>query len=856
MTCSIDLLARVGGKAANLQTLRDNGFPVPDFVVIGTEEYAEFVAAHGLADVIAAALAEGSPAEASERIRGAFRAEIGATQRDRLVDRLGSIVRRPVAVRSSATAEDLPDLSFAGQQDTFLDVVGIEAVLVAVVECWSSLWTERAIGYRDRGRVAHDDVAIAVVVQEMVAAQASGVLFTADPLTGHRGHTVIDAVRGLGEALVSGEATPDNVVVDSASGVVLAHTVIGEEAVVSPAEIASLVAIGQRVAAAYGTPQDIEWVLCDGRISLVQSRPVTSLYPLPNAPRDALWVSYSAFEGHLAPLTPLGQDVSHMVHAGAWRMFGRSVDYRANPYVAFAGGRLWVRIDRMLHHPSGRRILPKVLASAEPVIASIVAPLLDEDDFALPAERGAGGGRARLRSLGRLARFARPHLAQLPRTLRAPEDTRAALDAAAESMLDDLTRDLAAAARAATPADRLAARLGVLESFGENAIPHIMPPFARVMVPVGLVTALLQRAARRTGLPDADALALGVLRSLPGNVTTEMDLALWAVARVIRDDASARAVFTGGSAAELAEAALAGRLPAAAQAALDGFLAAYGLRGNDEMDLGGPTWAEDPEAVLATLVTYAGLPDSAAPDAAYARGAIAAQAAIDRLAEAGGRLHGREIRFLAGRLRALSGGRDTPTFALVQAFGLIRNALRESGADLVAAGVVDTPTDLFLLYADELATAFAAGDLRAQVAARRADLERERRRGRVPLVLVGDGRTFYDGVGEAVGELGGTGVSPGVVEGRVRVVEDPRGSELQAGEILVCRATNPAWTPLFLTAGGVVTQIGGLMSHGSVVAREYGIPAVVGVNHATERLVTGQRIRLDGTTGAVTLLDD
>ncbi|MFN8098749.1 MAG: PEP/pyruvate-binding domain-containing protein [Dermatophilaceae bacterium] len=867
MTCSIDLLSRVGGKAANLQTLRDRGFPVPEFIVIETWEYAEFLRDHALTDVIDAALAGSTAADASERIRAAFRVNLSGTQRDRLATRLGPLLGRPLAVRSSATAEDLPDLSFAGQQDTFLDVVGLEAALVAIVECWSSLWTERAIGYRDRAGVRHDDVAIAVVVQEMVDAEVSGVLFTADPMTGHRGHTVIDAVRGLGEALVAGEATPDNVVVDSATGDVLSQRVIGPQPVLTADAIADLVAIGRRVAAAYGTPQDIEWVRRDGLLSLVQSRPVTSLYPLPepdpsvvDAGVRTLWLSYSAFEGHLAPLTPFGQDVSHLLHAGAWRLFGRSVDYRANPFVAFAGGRLWVRIDQFLRRDAGRRIVPKVLASADPVMSSIVTPLLQEEAFAVVPQPGSSAARARVRAVGRLARFARPHVARIPGTLRAPDAARADLDLAADSMLAELIRALGEAALKPTPAGRLTARLGVLEAFGDSAIPTIVPPFARVMLPVALLTRRLQHVARRTGLPDADALALGVLRSLPGNVTTEMDLALWSVARAIRDDAPARARFAEGSPADLASDCLAGRLPRPAQEAVDAFLAAYGMRGEHEMDLGAPNWAADPEGVMATLSSYVSLPDSAAPDAAYARGAIEAQAAIDTLATARGRLRGREVRFLASRLRTLSGGRDTPTFALVRALGMLRNALCDSGADLVASGAIDSPDDVFFLYADDLASVFDAAfdtaPLRAVIAERRAEHERESRRTRVPLVLVGDGRTFFEGTTDATGELAGTGVSPGVVEGPVRVVDDPRTSGLRPGEILVCRATNPAWTPLFLSAGGVVTQIGGLMSHGSVVAREYGIPAVVGVNHATERLVTGQRIRLDGTSGSITVLEE
>ncbi|MFZ1284880.1 MAG: PEP-utilizing enzyme, partial [Propionicimonas sp.] len=216
-------------------------------------------------------------------------------------------------------------------------------------------------------------------------------------------------------------------------------------------------------------------------------------------------------------------------------------------------------------------------------------------------------------------------------------------------------------------------------------------------------------------------------------------------------------------------------------------------------------------------------------------------------------------RFLASRIRGLMGARETPKFTVIKAMGMVRNGLLESGADLVAAGVLERADDVCFLRLAELDRVWTqdAAHWRPIITARRRLDDRETRRAQVPRVILSDGRTFYEGLADAAdGALAGSPVSPGVAEGRVRVVSDPASESLAPGEILVCRATDPAWTPLFLAAAGLVTEVGGMMTHGSVVAREYGIPAVVGVHDATRRLSTGQRVRLDGTHGTIEVLDD
>lgn len=852
MTEVDDVLASLGGKALNLRRLADAGFPVPAFVTVPAAEYATFVTEADLGAPIYDALREDTPASASRTIRAAFaRARLGRRQRQRILDLVAPLADARVAVRSSATAEDLPDLSFAGQLDSFLDVRGPDAILDAVVACWSSVWTERAIAYRQRNEVPHTGIAVAVVVQRLVDAEASGVLFTANPLTGRRGETVIDATFGLGEALVQGQVIPDSFVVDTATGIVLQRTLAGEVASLTSAQVATLTGLGRRIAAHFGTPQDIEWVRVGDTIQVVQSRPITSLYPLPGDDRTALWFSFGSVQGMLAPITPLGQDVLRHLFTGGARAFGHVVDPATNRTFASAGERLWIRVDGVLRTEAGRRLALLGLPLVDPAIARIVESVADEPTFAVTRRApSVSTGLAVASFLGRVG-------PRIPATVRRPASARAHLDERADKLLGGLQRSLASATRRSDPRLRLEGVVLAVEAFGRAALATLLPAFGPIMGPGGLAIRRLRELAARTGLPDADALALHALRALPGNVTTAMDFDLWDVARTIRSDPHAWGVVADSDPAELARRFLAGHLPRVAQEAVADFLARYGMRGVAEIDLGAPRWRDDPAPVFAILGSYVATDaDVPSPREAHREGQQAAGRAVRRLLEHSSPRDARDIRAHVHRIRATMGARETPKFALIRGLGLIREALDAEAGGLVAAGVLQAPDDVYFLTLAELRHAYDAPGLRAAVAERRAVRAREARRRAVPRVILGDGRTFFDGVAAHPDDLSGSGVSPGVAEGVVRVVLDPRTEQVAPGEILVCPGTDPAWTPLFHHAAGLVTEVGGLMTHGSVVAREYGIPGVVGVRDATTRLVTGQRIRIDGTSGAIERLAD
>ena len=875
-----------GGKGANLARLARAGFCVPPGFIVTTQVYRDYVSANRMEkwiiDAAQAAPSEDSTAldAASAAIRARFAAAtISPPLVEAIRDAYATLGRPPVAVRSSATTEDLPDLSFAGQQDTILNVIGDAALLRAVVQCWSSLWTARAIGYRARNGIPSEEAALAVVVQQMVASDVSGVLFTANPLTGKRSETVIEATFGLGEALVSGRVEPDRYVVDVPAGRVLERRIgakavsirpcveggtleaqedAGGRATLTESGVLELAGLGRRVATLFDAPQDVEWAQAAGRFHLLQARPITTLFPLPEGlPGDEVHVlvSAGAFQGMLDPITPLGTDVFRVALPKAFESAGGPFAHGRAPGWVVAGQRWFIDVTGLLRIRWTRATVRSGLRVIEPTTGEALDEVFAQ--FA-PAPVKLRTWLLALSPRFFLALLSRA-LGNLTYNLFWPDRGRARIQRRLAAVIEAFGQRSAAA-------QGLAARVALLEqalaSVPRTVMPLLMPGMGAGL---GSLRLLYWLAA---DLPDGGRRVLEMTRGLPHNVTTEMDLALWEVARAIRTDPRAVALFGTLDADALARDSIAGRLPPAAQAAIEDFLRRYGMRGTAEIDLGRPRWRDDPTPLMQVLRSYLRIEEGEeAPDVVFRRGADAAQRALasliaDLRRTRFGRLKAFVMKVAARRMRGLAGLRESPKFTVISMFGAVRAGLLASGHDLATSGVLDSPEDIFFLHIDEL-KALAADETRdwhTLVRERRKTYARELRRRRIPRVLLSDGRAFYGGtsVGEAAtgARLTGTPVSPGISEGRVRVVFDPSGTQLAPGEILVCRGTDPAWTPLFLAAAGLVTEVGGLMTHGSVVAREYGIPAVVGVHEATSLLPTGTRVRLDGTKGRITILGE
>ena len=449
LTAQDAVLETVGGKGANLGKLVREGFPVPDGFALSIAAYQAFVTDNRLDRAIGAALARldaTSPAAleaASTQIREAFAAgEMAPALRAALAEEYRRMGESPVAVRSSATAEDLPDMSFAGQQDTFLNVQGLDALCGAVVACWSSLWTARAIGYRERNQVDQTSVALAVVVQKMVDAKAAGVLFTANPLNGRRTETAIDATLGLGEALVSGQVEPDHYVVDAQTHTIVRKALGAKETVIvsrdgggtvtqrqenasqqaiPDAIIFELAELGAKVARLYGFPQDIEWAWDGARVSLLQARPITSLYPvpagMPESPPQVLF-ALAAVQGVFEPFTPLGQDSLKLILSGVRRVYGLNPDFGRHTTFVSAAERLYINVTPVLRNRIGRKVVPRFIRVIDPGVALAFAEIVEDPRLA------PSGPLIRPESLRRILGFALPMAARVVRNMRDPRAAR------------------------------------------------------------------------------------------------------------------------------------------------------------------------------------------------------------------------------------------------------------------------------------------------------------------------------------------------------------------------------------------------------------------------------------------------
>ncbi|WP_433317591.1 PEP/pyruvate-binding domain-containing protein [Micromonospora sp. CA-269861] len=783
----------VGGKAAGLGELIRHGEQVPDGFCVTTE-------AHRLGVIPAA--------------------EVVAAY-----ERLGA---GPVAVRSSATAEDLPDASFAGQQDTVLDVTGAVELIAAIEKCWDSLHSDRATAYRDARQIDHRAVRMAVVVQRMVTPTVAGVLFTANPLTGRRDEMAVDAAPGLGTTVVDGGAAVDHYVLDDVTR--------DDAGCLTSAQLTRLRATGERLQAHFGCQQDVEWAIdADDVLWLLQSRPITSLFPAPppsGKPLPRVYLEFGHVQGMLQPVTPMGMSTLRTQIAAMLAALGVRVE------IVDIGGRLYGDLTDLSRDRSSRKRLVKLLAvDFGPRAQAVMQHVLADPRFAPTsggAGRGGASGAASLRTAGRA-------VVGIVRALARPDAARTRMFEAIEQMR----------VRSAAPADlRTAAdRLRFVQARNaDDSADAIMWPIVAGMLAAALPTALLKGVAG----PDEIHTVLG---GMPHNVTIEMDLALW---RLAQGAGEHRQLLRDTPPAELAARYLRGALPEIGMAA---FLDVYGHRGVAEVDLGVPRWAEDPTPVFAAVANYLRVTDPRqGPDQRFQRAASAAETALRELVTRARRrrpVRGRVAGFLLRRARSLAGLREAGKFAGLYPLRETRRQLLLIGADLHGSGLLDQPADIMFLTLDEVHTAVHQGvDLRGTVTSRRTVHRRELRRRTVPVALLSDGtdvETVLSAAPTGDGTLSGVGASAGRVTGPARVVHDASTAHIEPGDVLVAATTDPGWTPLFLTAAALVTETGAIMAHGPTVAREYGIPAVICVPDATRTISTGQLVTVDGAAGTVTL---
>lgn len=801
-----DMGALVGGKAAGLGEMIAAGERVPPGFCVTTTALSS-------GDVPAREIAE------------AYR-------------RLGG---GPVAVRSSATAEDLPEASFAGQQDTYLDVDGTDAVVDAVRRCRDSLENARAVAYREANEVDGSDTRIAVVVQSMVDAATAGVMFTADPITGSRSRTVVDAVPGLGTGVVDGTAEPDHYVLDED------RIVEGRGGCLSEDRVRALASAGRRLQRLFRSPQDVEWAHDrDGGLWLLQSRPVTTLFPLP--PQDVpdpprLYMEVGNMQGMLRPFTPMGLSLLEDMWTHGWRAFGAPGETAGStPFMVGIGRRLYVDITSPLRDPWSRSGLARSMEVYGPRVRAAVEHLYDDPRFAPRPGASFPVGTVLAMAVALLP----PIVLGMGRALIDPPAARAR---AYEAV--DRWRSLRGPGAEADAAARV-------EWVLDDAFDALLgPDLVEVIGPVGAgLLTIMAPAALLRGVASREETDT-VLGGAPHNVTTRMNLELWRMAERAR---AHHDLFTATPPGELAERYLRGELPDVGMAE---FLDRYGHRTAAEVDIGVPRWREDPTQVFVVIAEHLRSPGGEqAPDRRHARAATAAESMLAELQRRAVRVRpvrGLLAAFLMRRSRELAGMREYAKFAWLVPFAEMRRQLSMAGAELTSRGLLDRSEDLFFLEPDELRTAAREGvDHRGTVVERRRFHRRELRRRSVPATLLTDGTdvtTTLPRPPMVEGGFPGVPAAPGRAEGRARVVLDPADARVEPGEILVAPTTDPGWTPLFMTAAGLVSDTGSAIAHGPTVAREFGIPAVICVLDATTVIRTGDLLRVDGVEGTVTVLE-
>ncbi|MFG1656736.1 rifamycin-inactivating phosphotransferase [Micromonospora chersina] len=848
-------VAVVGGKGAHLGALaRIDGLRVPAGFCVTTEAFRRVLADAPSIDDRLDQLARLNPddREAISTLSADIRRTIEGTPLPhdvaaaitRALTELGA--EAAYAVRSSATAEDLPTASFAGQQDTYLNVIGPAAILRHVSRCWASLFTERAVTYRQRNGIDHRAVHMAVVVQKMVFPRAAGVLFTADPVTSNRRVASVEASFGLGEALVSGLVNADayrvrdGEIIDRAIATkrLAVHALPAggtQEQAIAPerqdqpaltdAQVVRLVQLGRRIEAHFGHPQDIEWCLVDDGFQVVQSRPITTLFPIPETGDGENHVYLSV--GHQQMMT----DAMKPLGLSMWKMTAMAPMHEA-------GGRLFVDVTRLLASPASRDGFLEMAGRGDPLTRDALETVIDRGDFipSLPDQAPP-----------------RPPAGGTPAPIETDPAIVADLIARSEASVAALRRDIGTRSGPAL-FDFL------LDAFAEQK-RLLSDPRSMQAIMAGMDATWWLNDQLEAWLGEknaADTLTL----SAPHNITSEMGLALLDVADVIRPHpevvAFLQEVEDESFLDEMA------KLPGGPEArdAIGAYLDRYGMRCVGEIDITRPRWSERPRTLVPVILDNVRNFEPGESTRRFEQGRQEAakkeQDVLERLrALPDGQRKADETKRMIDRVRTFIGYREYPKYAIISRYLVYKRALLEEAERLVRAGVLRAQEDIFYLTFAELHDVVRTHQADHQLIRRRKDEFRWHQTLTPPRVLTSEGEGIagaYRRDGVPAGALVGLPVSGGIVEGRARVILDLAEADLGPGDILVTPYTDPSWSPLFVAVEGLVTEVGGLMTHGAVIAREYGLPAVVGVEGATRLIRDGQRIRVHGTDGYVEIL--
>ncbi|MBY7104019.1 phosphoenolpyruvate synthase [Bacillus sp. 6YEL31] len=849
----------VGGKGLNLGELSNiQGIQVPEGFCVTTVGYEKAIEQievfHTLLNQLAILKIEDRDqiSEISKKIREAIMAvEIPVDVVESVahyLSRFGN--EHAYAVRSSATAEDLPYASFAGQQDTYLNIIGKEAVLQHVRKCWASLFTDRAVIYRMQNGFDHNQVSIGVVVQKMVFPVASGILFTADPITSNRKVLSIDASFGLGEALVSGLVSADNYKVkeDEIVEKVIATKKLAiygrkeggtETKKIAPnqqkvqtlieQQILQLARIGRQIEAYFGCPQDIEWCLVDDTFYIVQSRPITTLYPIPEAndQENHVYVSVGHQQMMTDPLKPLGMSLFQLTS------FGPRFQ---------AGGRLFVDVAQRLASPASREFLLNTIGESEPLIKDALMTVIERDNFIklLPDEEE--------KSLGK----SMPPASSQPQIENDP------------AIVTDLIKNSQASIEELKQSIQTKSGSDVLDFILEDIqqLKKILfhpQSMAVIMAGMNALSWINEKMEQWLGEKNAaDTLS----QSVQNNITSEMGLALLDVADVIRPYPEVIAYLQHIEDDSFLDELVQFKDGEKVRDAIEAFLNKYGMRCSGEIDITKTRWSEKPTTIIPMILNNIRDFEAGASKRKFEEGLQEAlkreEELLDKLQYlADGKQKVEETKRMISIIRNFAGYREYPKYGMINRYFIYKQALLKEAEQLVRNNVITEIEDIYYLTFEELHEVVRTNKLDYKVIHKRKNEYKLYEKLTPPRVITSDGEIIlgkYKRENLPTEAIVGLPVSSGVVEGRARVILNMEDASLEDGDILVTAFTDPGWTPLFVSIKGLVTEVGGLMTHGAVIAREYGLPAVVGVENATKRIKDGQRIRVHGTEGYIEIV--
>jgi rifampicin phosphotransferase len=853
----------VGGKGANLGELtRIEGIHVPDGFCISTEAFTRILGEtplmNELLDQLSLLTVEDQDkigklsGEMRRAIEGIAIPQDMSEEIIRHLSRLGE--RNAYAVRSSATAEDLPTASFAGQQDTYLNIIGKEAILKHISKCWASLFTERAVTYRLQNGFDHRKVYLSVVIQKMVFPQVSGILFTADPVTSNRKVISIDASFGLGEALVSGLVNAD--IYKARNGKVIDKKVTTKKVAIyalkdggtkeqeiepewqnkqalADDQILQLERMGRKIEEHFGCPQDIEWCLADNTFYIVQSRPITTLFPIPEAndQENHVYLSVGHQQMMTDPLRPLGMSLFQLTSVG--------------PRFK-AGGRLFVDVANILASPGSRETLINGMGQHDPLIKDALTTIIERGDF--------------IKSLPQDTENQNPNKSN---KVASPSGFRKQIEND-PAIVTDLIMNSQASIEELK--QNIQAKSGpdlfdfIIEDIQELKRILFAPRSSAVFMAAMDASSWINEKMKEW--LDENNVADILSQSVPNNITSEMGLALLDVADTIRpypevidylqhvkDDTFLDKLvqFEGGQESRVA---------------ISAYLNKYGMRCAGEIDITATRWSEKPTILIPMILSHI---KNFEPNASHRKFEQGRQEALKKEQELLKRLKqlpdgeekAEETKRMISLIRNFIGYREYPKYGIVSRYFVYKQALLKEAEHLVQAGVIHEKEDVYYLTFEEFHEAVRTNTVDYQLISQRKDEHKFYEKLTPPRVITSDGEIItgeYKRENLPANALVGLSVSSGVIEGRARVIFKMEDADLEDGDILVTAFTDPSWTPLFVSIKGLVTEVGGLMTHGAVIAREYGLPAVIGVENATKLIKDGQRIRVNGTEGYVEIL--